>query len=109
MSPTTGSRKESAAARVAGSGASGIAELMIFHPVDTISKRLMSNRANLAFQNLNAVVFRQHSDATAFRKFLSLSLVSAMLLDTRFSSVSTSLADSPTPMTISTPTTLPLS
>jgi len=72
MSPPAGSRKESAAARVAGSGASGIAELMIFHPVDTISKRLMSNRANLAFQNLNAVVFRQHSDATAFRKFLSL-------------------------------------
>ncbi|KAK9900328.1 mitochondrial carrier protein [Cystobasidium minutum MCA 4210] len=67
-----GKHKESAAARIAGAGASGIAELFLFHPVDTISKRLMSNRANLSFSTLNAVVFRNYAESGAGRKFLSL-------------------------------------
>ena len=36
--------KDSGAARILGSEASGIAELLIFHPVDTVAKRLMSNK-----------------------------------------------------------------
>lgn len=73
MAPLAGGKhNESAAARIAGSGASGIAELFLFHPVDTISKRLMSNRANLSFSTLNAVVFRNYAEANVGRKFLSL-------------------------------------
>jgi hypothetical protein len=77
MSPTLAARgKESGTARVLGSGTSGmfyfanyypveeiiapvltgirmranigIAELLIFHPVDTIAKRLMSNKAKVS-------------------------------------------------------------
>jgi hypothetical protein len=36
-------KKESTAARFLGAGTAGIAELMVFHPVDTTAKRLMSN------------------------------------------------------------------
>lgn len=39
--------KDSAVARIVGSGISGIAELAVFHPVDTVSKRLMSNEAKV--------------------------------------------------------------
>ena len=38
------SSKESATARVLGSGLSGILELLGFHPVDTVSKRLMNSK-----------------------------------------------------------------
>ena len=44
MSPPPSNGKDSGTARVLGSGASGIAELLIFHPVDTVAKRLMSNK-----------------------------------------------------------------
>jgi hypothetical protein len=62
MSPPTGKSKDSGTARVLGSGASGeftarrnytveiyrreagVAELLVFHPVDTVAKRLMSNK-----------------------------------------------------------------
>jgi hypothetical protein len=46
MSPpiASGKHRDSAQARLLGSGTSGIAELMIFHPVDTVAKRLMSNK-----------------------------------------------------------------
>ena len=67
MSPySSSSGKDSGAARILGSGASGqcfyntiaiqiliymvfqgIAELLIFHPVDTVAKRLMSNKAKV--------------------------------------------------------------
>ncbi|POS85716.1 Mitochondrial carrier, partial [Erysiphe pulchra] len=50
MSPNAGSRtdtKESTLARLFGSGSAGIAELAVFHPVDTIAKRLMSNQSKV--------------------------------------------------------------
>lgn len=67
MSPTIdGKGKESGTARILGSGTSGmslhvmfakicsifgcwigVAELLVFHPVDTIAKRLMSNKAKV--------------------------------------------------------------
>ncbi|KAG5650172.1 Mitochondrial GTP/GDP carrier protein 1 [Sphagnurus paluster] len=84
MSPPMSSKgKDSAAARILGSGTSGqsaqlftvlnlpltgrniagIAELLIFHPVDTVAKRLMSNKAKASLHS---------STATLPRKFLSL-------------------------------------
>lgn len=65
MSPTVNVKgAESGTARILGSGASGvsccvvvagiandgvqgIAELIVFHPVDTIAKRLMSNKSKV--------------------------------------------------------------
>ena len=79
MSPhSSSSGKDSGAARVLGSGTSGqwwsittmffffyntinyidtwsflgVAELLIFHPVDTVAKRLMSNKAKVCVANL---------------------------------------------------------
>lgn len=71
----SGKGKDSAAARILGSGTSGqytfsfsrhvqrvltlrvlcigIAELMIFHPVDTVAKRLMSNKTKVRVNFLN--------------------------------------------------------
>lgn len=72
MSPPSGSSRESGTARILGSGASGIAELMVFHPVDTIAKRLMSNKGKLSGANLNEIVFRAAADKSIAGKFMSL-------------------------------------
>ncbi|KAG6811036.1 Mitochondrial GTP/GDP carrier protein 1 [Tricholoma furcatifolium] len=73
MSPShTGKGSESGTARVLGSGTSGIAELLIFHPVDTVAKRLMSNKGTVSFQTLSPIIFRDAAAATLPRKFLSL-------------------------------------
>ncbi|KAJ5874495.1 Mitochondrial substrate/solute carrier [Penicillium soppii] len=76
MSPTAASsdvKKESATARLLGSGSAGIAELMIFHPVDTTAKRLMSNQTRIAdAATFKKVVFKEHANATIGRKFTSL-------------------------------------
>jgi hypothetical protein len=51
MSPPIASGKsESGTARFLGSGSSGILELLIFHPVDTVAKRLMSNQTKVKQQ-----------------------------------------------------------
>ncbi|GLI72459.1 high copy suppressor of abf2 [Penicillium ochrochloron] len=66
-------KKESATARLLGSGCAGIAELMVFHPVDTTAKRLMSNQTRIASAaEFNKVVFKEYADATVGRKFTSL-------------------------------------
>ncbi|EJT98334.1 mitochondrial carrier [Dacryopinax primogenitus] len=74
MSPPAGRKGESGTARVLGSGTSGIAELLVFHPVDTIAKRLMSNTSvNVwSFSGANQVIFRQHASSPVFTKFFSL-------------------------------------
>eukprot|EP01083_Nonionella_stella_P017875 50052_1 len=67
-------------ARILGSAIAGISELSLFHPVDTIAKRLMStetrivvNSASATALNLNAAVFRESSHATnPLHKFGSL-------------------------------------
>lgn len=43
MSPPSHNGKESATARFLGAGCSGVLELLGFHPVDTVAKRLMTN------------------------------------------------------------------
>jgi len=73
MSPIlSGKSSESGTARMLGSGSAGVAELLIFHPVDTIAKRLMSNQAKVSLSTLNSVLFRDAATAPILRKFTSL-------------------------------------
>ena len=64
--------KESATARVLGSGTSGIAELLVFHPVDTIAKRLMSNTTAASMSSMSSIIFREHAAAPLGRRLMSL-------------------------------------
>lgn len=75
--PSSGSastvKKESTYARLLGSGSAGIAELAIFHPVDTVAKRLMSNSTKVTTAaQFNTVIFKSYADAGVGRKFFSL-------------------------------------
>lgn len=73
MSPTLAVKgKDSGTARILGSGTSGVAELLIFHPVDTIAKRLMSNKAKVSLSALSPIIFREYATAPLGRKLLSL-------------------------------------
>ncbi|KAF2118952.1 guanine nucleotide transporter [Lophiotrema nucula] len=66
-------KRESAAARFLGAGSAGIAELMVFHPVDTTAKRLMSNVGKVnGLSHLNQIVFRDAASATVPARFFSL-------------------------------------
>ncbi|KAK4506180.1 hypothetical protein PRZ48_004145 [Zasmidium cellare] len=65
--------RESTAARILGAGSAGIAELIVFHPVDTIAKRLMSNQSKVASASqLNEVIFRKSAHDPVVRRFFSL-------------------------------------
>jgi len=69
----SGKEKESNIARLLGSGSAGIAELAVFHPVDTIAKRLMSNQTKIANSaQLNSVIFKDKASAALGTKFFSL-------------------------------------
>lgn len=72
MSPPIagGKHRESAQARLLGSGLSGVAELIIFHPVDTIAKRLMSNKDKSA--PMSQVIFKDKAAAPLGKRFVSL-------------------------------------
>ncbi|KAI0328339.1 mitochondrial carrier [Cubamyces sp. BRFM 1775] len=73
MSPTINVKgSDSGAARILGSGASGIAELLLFHPVDTIAKRLMSNKSKVSLATLSPIIFKEHASAPLGRRLLSL-------------------------------------
>jgi hypothetical protein len=63
MSPAAPTdKKQSAGARILGSASAGICEIAVFHPVDTISKRLMSNQGKVtSAAQLNSVIFREHA------------------------------------------------
>lgn len=50
----------------------GIAELLIFHPVDTIAKRLMSNKSKFTMSTANSIIFRNFADASFSTKLFSL-------------------------------------
>jgi hypothetical protein len=68
-------------------GFAGVSELLIFHPVDTIAKRLMSNKAKVLSQpthsgvaltllkgsfSLNSIIFRDAASVPLPKKLLSL-------------------------------------
>ncbi|OAL36571.1 hypothetical protein AYO20_04187 [Fonsecaea nubica] len=78
MAPALGAggksyKTESGTARLLGSGSAGVAELLVFHPVDTVAKRLMNNPTRVAsLSALNSVVFRQAATAPVLTKFTSL-------------------------------------
>ncbi|ROW10666.1 hypothetical protein VPNG_05138 [Cytospora leucostoma] len=74
MSPPSNlSEKESNVARLLGSGSAGILELAVFHPVDTIAKRLMSNETKIRnAAQLNDVIFKKKAGAPIGQKFVSL-------------------------------------
>lgn len=54
-------------------GSAGIAELLVFHPVDTIAKRLMSNQSRITSSTqLNTVIFKSHASEPLVRRFFTL-------------------------------------
>ncbi|CEG37289.1 mitochondrial gtp gdp carrier protein 1 [Plasmopara halstedii] len=61
------------AARLLGSTCSGLCELMIFHPVDTIAKRLMTNKESMqGLVAINKVIFRDASEKPLIARYRSL-------------------------------------
>ncbi|EGG05549.1 uncharacterized protein MELLADRAFT_52769 [Melampsora larici-populina 98AG31] len=77
MSPSTsstplssGKQRDSGVARLLGSGTSGITELLLFHPVDTLAKRMMSNKSKS--MTFNQIVFKEFANSGSYQKFLSL-------------------------------------
>ncbi|KAI9268854.1 mitochondrial carrier domain-containing protein [Phascolomyces articulosus] len=82
MSPPIASGKsESGTARFLGSASSGILELLIFHPVDTVAKRLMSNQSKVFGDGktnaesralLNKIVFKDAANEAFMKKYASL-------------------------------------
>ncbi|TKX26170.1 putative mitochondrial carrier protein 2 [Elsinoe australis] len=66
-------KRESTTARLLGAGCAGIAELIVFHPVDTTAKRLMSNQSRItSASQLNSVVFRDTANLGLSSRFFSL-------------------------------------
>ena len=73
-----GSKGKSSAPYIIGSATSGVLEILIFHPIDTIAKRLMSN-TNAIFVSgakqsenmarLSTVLFKENAGKSAFTKF----------------------------------------
>ncbi|KAJ3073664.1 hypothetical protein HK102_005961 [Quaeritorhiza haematococci] len=75
------SKKESGAARFVGSASAGVLELLGFHPVDTVAKRLMNNQRKIfgggqpmaqSVSVLNEVIFRDAANKGTFRKYMAL-------------------------------------
>ncbi|GAB9465644.1 hypothetical protein Gpo141_00003044 [Globisporangium polare] len=61
------------AARLIGSTSSGIMELMIFHPVDTVAKRLMTNKETVSgLSGFSKVIFRDAHDKPMMQRYRSL-------------------------------------
>lgn len=58
-----------AAARIGGSVMSGLAEIALFHPADTVAKRLMSNQQKLPFLQ---IVFKEAAQSSIQNKWKSL-------------------------------------
>ncbi|EGW30410.1 uncharacterized protein SPAPADRAFT_63260, partial [Spathaspora passalidarum NRRL Y-27907] len=76
MSPSAHSssdKKQSGSARVLGSAAAGICEIAVFHPVDTVSKRLMSNHGSIkSAAHLNQVIFRDAAEQALGKRLFTL-------------------------------------
>lgn len=73
MSPAPSDKKQSGTARVLGSASAGICEIAVFHPVDTISKRLMSNLTKVStLSQFNSVIFREYASQPLSRRLFTL-------------------------------------
>jgi len=71
--------KKSYSSKILGSSLSGIFEIGLFHPVDTIAKRLMYNKEiingnnfNEKKEKINKIVFRENKDKNILKKYKSL-------------------------------------
>ena len=59
--------------RMLGAGCAGVAELLIFHPVDTVAKRMMSNQLSVAEAGgYGAIIFRDAAQSSFFARWASL-------------------------------------
>jgi len=58
--------------RLLGSACAGFFELALFHPVDTVAKRLMSNKTDVSLSNANQVIFRDAAHLGPVQKFKSM-------------------------------------
>ncbi|KAL2918853.1 high copy suppressor of abf2 [Polyrhizophydium stewartii] len=78
--PISSSKKESASARFVGAATAGVLELLGFHPVDTVAKRLMNNQAKVfggqslgeSMSTLNKVIFKDAATRGTLSKYMSL-------------------------------------
>ncbi|KND04794.1 uncharacterized protein SPPG_00497 [Spizellomyces punctatus DAOM BR117] len=79
--PSSGNRKESGTARFFGSASAGVLELLGFHPVDTVAKRLMNNQQQVfgsgkAFSEsmgvMNKIIFKDAATKGTLSKYFSL-------------------------------------
>ncbi|TPX63935.1 hypothetical protein SpCBS45565_g06264 [Spizellomyces sp. 'palustris'] len=79
--PSSGNRKESGTARFFGSASAGVLELLGFHPVDTVAKRLMNNQLQVfgsgkAFSEsmgvMNKIIFKDAATKGTLSKYFSL-------------------------------------
>merc|ERR1711998_55297 len=53
--------------RLVGSAFAGVAELSVFHPIDTVAKRLMTSKQNLQLSNSAEIIFRNQTGSLAAR------------------------------------------
>lgn len=58
--------------KILGSSISGILEIGIFHPVDTISKRLMNNKVKVKKSNMHSIIFKGNQQNNFLSKYKSL-------------------------------------
>jgi hypothetical protein len=65
-------KRESIIPKILGSSISGVMEIAIFHPVDTISKRLMYNKGKVSNNNLNSIIFKDSHNGNFFSRYKSL-------------------------------------
>jgi hypothetical protein len=64
--------KSQGLARFTGSGIAGLCELTLFHPVDTMAKRLMNSQENLSRENYRNILFQKSANEGPLRKYSSL-------------------------------------
>jgi hypothetical protein len=64
--------KSQGLARFAGSGIAGFCELTLFHPVDTIAKRLMNSKEDVCKENYKRILFQKAANEGPLRKYSSL-------------------------------------
>jgi len=76
-----GGKGKSTAPYIIGSSTSGILEILIFHPIDTIAKRLMSNTTSIFqqgaqrsenMQRLSTVLFKENANKSFMTKWMGL-------------------------------------
>ncbi|KAI9009642.1 mitochondrial carrier domain-containing protein [Gaertneriomyces semiglobifer] len=76
-----GDRKDSGTARILGSGSAGVLELLGFHPVDTVAKRLMNSQKkpfgngqsiSQGMSTLNEIIFKDAAHRGTMSKYFSL-------------------------------------